>query len=217
MEAVRALDAIEQRILGSLLEKAQTTPDYYPLTLNALVAACNQKSNREPVMALGEPEVREALESLRDDVLVWRSDGARSVRWSESISRRLDLGDEKRAILTVLLLRGPQTPGELRSRTGRMVDFPSLAAVDDALQEMSAGPDPMVAELHRQAGQKETRWQHLLGTGERYEPERAAASAVGGGSSPDRAALAERVAALEERLQALSEELAALVERLDGR
>jgi uncharacterized protein YceH (UPF0502 family) len=157
------LNAIHQRILGALLEKSQTTPDYYPLTLSALTAACNQKSGREPVMDLSQDEVQEGLEGLRRDVLAWRSEGARSERWSEGITRRLQLSDPARAVLTLLLLRGPQTPGELRSRSERMHSFSSLEEVHETLEELATGIEPIVAEQPRQPGQKETRWAHLLG------------------------------------------------------
>lgn len=162
MRLPRALSPTELRILGALLEKAQTTPDYYPLTVNALRSACNQKSNRDPVMALSEEEIWEGLESLRKDVLAWRSDGARSERWSESVTRRLGLQAPARAVMTVLLLRGPQTPGELRSRTDRMYSFPTLTAVEECLQDLARGAEPVVSEMPRRPGQKETRWTHLL-------------------------------------------------------
>ncbi|MDY7093854.1 MAG: YceH family protein [Acidobacteriota bacterium] len=157
------LNAVQQRILGALLEKSQTTPDYYPLTVSALTAACNQKSGREPVMELSQDEVVDGLEALRRDVLVWRSEGARSERWSEGATRRLQLSDPSRAVLTLLLLRGPQTPGELRSRSERMHSFSSLEEVHETLDELASGIEPIVAEQPRQPGQKETRWAHLLG------------------------------------------------------
>ena len=110
MRTIRELDATEERVLGALMEKEQSTPDYYPMTVNSVIAACNQKSNREPVTELSETEVVETLESLRRDVLAWRSDGGRVERWSQSVSRRLELSAPKKAILTLLMLRGPQTP-----------------------------------------------------------------------------------------------------------
>lgn len=163
MRLPRPLTATEIRILGALLEKAQTTPEYYPLTLNALRSACNQKSNREPVMSLSESEIWDSLERLRKDVLAWRSDGARSERWNESVTRRLGLQAPARAIMTVLLLRGPQTPGELRIRTDRMHSFSSLLEVEECLQGLAEGVEPVVTELRRRPGQKETRWAHLIG------------------------------------------------------
>lgn len=225
MKLPRPLDPVEIRILGALLEKAQTTPDYYPMTVNALLAACNQKNNREPVMQLSEAEVWDGLDRLRQEVLVWRSEGARSERWSESITRRLGLqGDTgRKALLTLLLLRGAQTPGELRGRSERMHAFGGVDEVEAELCEMAAGEEPLVVELPRRPGQKETRWRHLLGgpleadaddagdfeaTAEPAPPRpRAAAPAADPG-------LAARVEALEEQVAALAAELAALKERL---
>jgi uncharacterized protein YceH (UPF0502 family) len=129
MRLPRILDQVEIRVLGCLLEKQQSTPEYYPLTLNSLVAACNQKSNREPVMELSEPDVRAALERLRADVLVMPVEGARTERWEHRLDRRFDFDAATKAIITVLFLRGPQTAGELRTRSERMHNFQSLPAV----------------------------------------------------------------------------------------
>ena len=159
----RQLDAAEVRILGCLLEKQQATPEYYPLTLNALVAACNQRSNRYPVMRLSEGEVTLALRRLVQDRLVIRDDRGRATRWSQNIDRVLGLDAGCKAALTVLLLRGPQTAGEVRSRTGRLHDFGSAAAAEAALAELAAPPDPVVVLLERNPGQKEARWGHRVG------------------------------------------------------
>lgn len=163
MRKISDLGATEVRILGALLEKEQATPDYYPLTVNALLNACNQKSNRYPVTSLTETEVVESLDEMRRDVLVWRSDSTRSERWSQSISRRLELDPEEKAILTLLLLRGPQTPGELRSRSGRLHAFDDVGQIDAALHRMTAEERELVVELARAPGQKENRWAHQLG------------------------------------------------------
>lgn len=163
MSRTRDLTAVEIRVLGALLEKEQTTPDAYPLTVNALLAACNQKTNREPVTSLAESEVWEALETLRHDVLVWRSEGARTERWEHRLDRRWHLTPPRKALMTLLLLRGPQTPGELRTRSERMHSFDSVGQVEEALTEMAAGEEPLVAELPRQSGQRESRWTHLVG------------------------------------------------------
>jgi len=165
MRKIRDLQTDEFRVLGALLEKEQATPDHYPLTLNALVAACNQKSNRDPVTRLTASEVGETLENLRRDVLVWRSEGARSVHWSQSISRRLALDDGEKAILTLLLLRGPQTAGELRGRSARLHGFDHPSQVEAALRRMAAGDRELVRQLARQPGQKGNRWMHILGDG----------------------------------------------------
>lgn len=159
----RKLDPAEIRVLGSLLEKEQTTPEACPLTVNAILAACNQKTNRDPVMDLTEEQVVDALERLRQEVLVWRTEGARSEKWQQSVVRRWGLDRAGKALMTLLLLRGPQTPGELRTRSERMHPFSSLQEVEDALQRMATIDEPLVMELPRRAGQKEVRWTHLVG------------------------------------------------------
>ncbi len=213
MRMIRELDATEVRVLGALMEKEQATPDYYPMTINALIAACNQKSNREPVTELTETEVVEALERLRRDVLAWRSDGARVERWSQSISRRLELDAPSKAVLTLLMLRGSQTPGQLRARSGRLHAFGDLAELDATLREMGAGDAPLAVELERRPGTKESRWAHLLGA----EPQEEAVIPVAGTPSPRPAAepgLSERLAAVERRVEDLSRQLARLREEL---
>lgn len=166
MSRTRKLDPVEIRVLGVLLEKEQATPDHYPLTTNAVLAGCNQRSNREPVMDLTETEVTEALDRLREDVLVWRSASARSERWEHRLDRRWELDAKSKAVMTLLLLRGPQTPGELRSRSGRLHSFDSVDEVEETLQELSSGFDALVCELPRQPGQREARWTHLESTEE---------------------------------------------------
>jgi uncharacterized protein YceH (UPF0502 family) len=159
----RQLDRIEVRVLGCLLEKQQATPEYYPLTLNALVAACNQKSNRDPVLNLSEREVSTALRQLGEDGLVRRDDSGRATRWSQKVDRLLRLDAPGKAALTVLLLRGPQTAGEVRSRTTRLHPFDSSAAAEAALAGLAGPPDPLILLLERAPGQKEARWGHRLG------------------------------------------------------
>ena len=213
MRTIRELDATEVRVLGALMEKERATPDQYPMTINAVIAACNQKSNREPVIELSETEVVEALDRLRRDVLAWRSDGARVERWSQSISRRLELSSSSKAILTLLMLRGPQTPGELRSRSGRLYDFSDLAEVEATLGEMAAGDAPLAVSLERQPGRKESRWAHRLG----LEPTRdltgspttmpVSRPAAGPG-------LSERLEAVELRVEEIARELTRLREEL---
>lgn len=208
MPAPRVLDAVEIRVIGSLLEKEQTTPEYYPLTLNALVAACNQKSNRDPVVVLTSPQVRDALERLSHDVLVWRSEAARAERWSHNVTRRWELDTASKALLTELLLRGPQTPGELRTRAERMHELSSVAAVEEELARLAARPEPLVAVLPRRPGQKESRWAHLVGgvVKEAAEHDEPAAAAP----------IAERVARLEASVRGLEERLEELLVRLGG-
>jgi uncharacterized protein YceH (UPF0502 family) len=159
----RKLDPVEIRVLGVLLEKEQTTPEACPLSLNAVIAGANQKTNREPVMQLSEEQVGDALERLRQEVLVWRTEGARTERWQQSVVRRWGLDRAGKALMTLLLLRGPQTAGELRTRGERMFEFGSLQEVEDALRAMAEIDEPLVQEMPRRPGQKETRWTHLVG------------------------------------------------------
>ena len=187
-------------MLGSLLEKQLAVPDSYPLTVPSLVAACNQKTNREPVMELTEGEVSDALRELSKDVLVGRREGGRAVRWEQNIERRWRVTPGGKAVMTLLLLRGAQTPGELRGRAERLHDFPSVAAVESVLHDLATGDEPLVRQLAREPGQKESRWTHLLG-----DPAEAAA----GGTRVANPAFAHG-SALEERLERLEERVARL-------
>jgi uncharacterized protein YceH (UPF0502 family) len=166
----RTLDAVEIRVLGALLEKEQATPDYYPMTVRAVAQAASQKTNREPVMALDETDTQAALDRLfQEDVLAWRSRGSRTVKWKHNVERRWALASGTKAILTLLMLRGPQTLGELRSRAERLHAFADLGAVEAALQALAAGDEPLARELPRGPGQKESRWAHCLAHGERHQ------------------------------------------------
>jgi uncharacterized protein YceH (UPF0502 family) len=208
----RKLDPAEIRVLGSLLEKEQTTPETCPLTVNAVLLACNQKTNREPVMELTEEQVVDALERLRQEVLVWRTEGTRSEKWQQSVVRRWGLDRAGKALMTLLLLRGPQTPGELRTRSERMHPFASVEEVEEALQRMAAMDEPLVMEMPRRPGQKETRWTHLVGdVAEPAPASRAAALAepeLPAGPLPG--ALSARVAKLEEIVAKLAEDVETL-------
>jgi len=204
MRLPRELDPIEIRVLGCLLEKERTTPDGYPLSLNALTAACNQKSNRDPVMQLTGSEVESVLARLRSEVLVWPEEGARTQKWTHNLDRKWALSPAAMALMTVLMLRGAQTPGELRARTERMHPFGSSAEVENALVGLTEGDEPLVVHLARQPGQKEARWTHLVGG----EPDAATAVFVPSASPPPAAGLSERVAELEERVARLEEALA---------
>lgn len=158
------LSEVEVRVLGSLIEKDITTPDYYPLSLNALVNACNQKNNRDPVMALDEETVRSALESLQARRLAGPSSGAdsRVTKYEHRLQEVFNFDRRETAILCVLLLRGAQTPGELRGRTERMYKFEALEDVNAALERLSHREPPLVAMLPRRPGTKESRYMHLL-------------------------------------------------------
>lgn len=211
MRLARELDPIEVRVLGSLAEKQLSTPETYPLTVNALVLACNQKSNRDPVLSLTEDEVRGALERLRELVLVWRVEAARSERWEHNLDARWELDRPKKALLTLLFLRGAQTPGELNARSDRLHAFASLPEIERTLQEMAAESEPLVFELARRPGQKEARWSHLVGAAPpgtaREEPP------VSADAEPS---LARRVERLESLVSSLREELETLKRRSGG-
>lgn len=166
----RPLDSAELRVLGALLEKEQATPELYPLTVNALIQACNQKTAREPVVEMSEGAVHGTLRQLSQEGLVVRTEGARVTRWRHVLDIRWALSPAGKAIVTLLLLRGPQTPGELRNRSERLHPFSTIAELDEALTTLAAPPEPLVRELPRAAGQKEARWSHLIG-GEKEEEE----------------------------------------------
>lgn len=165
-----SLNPHEIRVLGSLIEKGLTTPDYYPMSLNAITAACNQKSNRDPVMNLSERTVQETVDRLIKKHLISQrsSSGSRVAkyahRFSDTLSKEFNFSKQELATICVLLLRGPQTAGEIRSRTGRMCSFDSLDQVDATIKGLMNRDDgPYVMELPRQAGRRESRFMHLLG------------------------------------------------------
>lgn len=161
----RILNPVELRVLGSIIEKEITTPEYAPLTLNATVAACNQKNNRDPVMALDAAQVQEALDSLRRARLVVQeiSQEARVPKYRQNWTALAGLESDERAIMAELILRGPQTLGELRGRCARMHEFADLNQVELTLAALAERPIPLVALLPRQPGTKERRYAHLLG------------------------------------------------------
>lgn len=170
-----ALDALELRILGTLLEKERTTPEQYPLTTNALVMGCNQKTNRDPVGDYGEREVTEALQGLRDKGLVVtaRAESERVYKHRHRLGDVFELNTKGFALLAVLMLRGPQTPGELRSRTERYASFADLADVEVHLQKLAEHQPPLARNLGRGPGQSQDRWSHTLGTDEEKSRPRA--------------------------------------------
>jgi uncharacterized protein YceH (UPF0502 family) len=158
------LNDVETRVLGSLVEKDVTTPDYYPLSLNALVNACNQKNNRDPVMHLQEDAVQEALSTLQDKRLAGPTSSAdsRVTKYEHRLQEAFNFTRGETAVLCVLLLRGPQTPGELRGRTERMHRFEDLTEVQSTLQRLMQHDPPLVRVIPRQPGTKESRYKHLL-------------------------------------------------------
>lgn len=194
------LNDVEVRVLGSLMEKSMTTPEYYPLSLNALTNACNQKSNRQPVVAFDEKTVVRALDSLKEKQLVVLSASSRVPKYAEILTNTRKLVTREAALLMVLLLRGPQTVGELRGRTERVYRFDDLAEVEATLDEMCG--IGYVTKLPRMAGRKESRYAHLLSGDVQAEEEL---------PQPEPAALEvkaenERFGALEQELQQLRNE-----------
>jgi uncharacterized protein len=162
------LSAVDQRILGSLLEKERTVPGSYPMTLNSLRTACNQSSSRDPVVSYDEALVEQACRDLKDRGLlriVWADRGPRTLKYHQVLAELLDLAEDERALLTVLLLRGPQAAGELRSRTERLHAFPDRSDVEATLERMASAPSALVQVLPRKAGERDPRWTHLLGEG----------------------------------------------------
>lgn len=202
------LNEVECRILGSLLEKEVTTPEYYPLSLNALVNACNQKSNRDPVMNLDEAVVRQTLRSLEGQSLVRSVSPAdsRVTKYEHRLQEAFNFYRHEIAILCLLLLRGPQTPGELRSRSERMHSFDDLSAVQSSLQHLMNREPPLAKPLPRQPGTKETRYAHLLsGDVAQAEPELMVTA-----HTLERSVDGDRVRQLEEEIAGLKNEIADL-------
>jgi uncharacterized protein YceH (UPF0502 family) len=204
------LNDVEARVLGSLIEKDHTTPDYYPLSLNALVNACNQKNNRDPVMALDEGTVRDALASLQEKRLAGPTSSAdsRVTKYEHREQEVFNLTRSESAIFCVLLLRGPQTPGELRGRAERLHRFETLEDVQATLQRLMQRDPPLVRMLARQPGTKEARYRHLL-TGPSAEDDAAYLAPVVTHSS-------DRVAQLEEEVAGLRRDVAELQEQFAG-
>ncbi len=204
------LDPLEARVLGCLAEKDMATPEYYPLSLNALTNACNQKTNREPVVSYDDATVRAGLNSLRERGLsVFISEaGSRVEKYRHRLSEQFNFTRGEMALMTVLLLRGPQTPGELRQRTERLHAFADLEALEHMLARLAVrAPEPLVVQLPRVPGMKESRWAHLLsGAPEFTETEGPAAFHTSG--------LQDRVAQLEMEVAELREELRRLKETL---
>ncbi|MGW8287161.1 MAG: YceH family protein [Desulfobulbales bacterium] len=194
------LNDIEVRVLGSLMEKSLTTPEYYPLSLNSLTNACNQKSNREPVVNFDETTVVRALDSLREKQLVVLSSSARVPKYAEIFTSTRKLVTRETALLMVLLLRGPQTQGELRSRTERVYKFVDLEDVETTLEEICAMG--YITKLPRMAGRKEPRYAHLLAGPVEIEPELPASESA----TLTVRAENERIAALEDKVGQLRQD-----------
>jgi uncharacterized protein len=208
------LTAAQARVLGALIEKEITTPDYYPLSLNALVNACNQRSNREPVMDMSEEDVRQALEGLQEQRLAGpaRDADSRVAKFEHWLGEAFNFSRAETALLCVLLLRGPQTPGELRGRSERMHRFEEIGDVVGGLQKLMEREPALVAVLPRQPGTKESRYAHLL------SGEVAAAPVASPAPSSARSTEAqeERIAQLETTVAELRQELTALQQKIES-
>src|SRR5580704_14551386 len=200
------LNDVETRVLGSLVEKDVTTPDYYPLSLNALVNACNQKNNRDPVMHLQEDSVQEALSTLQEKRLAGPTSSAdsRVTKYEHRLQEAFNFTRGETAVLCVLLLRGPQTPGELRGRTERMHRFEDLTEVQSTLQRLMQRDPPLIRVLARQPGTKESRYKHLLVGDAEDVVDQPHAPAPVRGTSAD----ADRIARLEDEVANLQKEVA---------
>jgi uncharacterized protein YceH (UPF0502 family) len=208
------LTAVEARVLGTLMEKARTVPDSYPMSLNALVAGCNQKSSRDPVTNLTEPEVQEALEGLKGRSLAFTTRGSRVERWEHNFQRALVVPEQSAVLLGLLMLRGPQTAGELRIHSERWYRFADISSVEAFLDELAARTEerggPLVVQLPRAAGAREARWAHLL-----CGPvDVSAATAPGEPARTDAPGLAARLGALEDEVAQLRATVADLCRQL---
>lgn len=208
------LTEVEIRVLGSLIEKSKTTPEYYPMTLNAITTACNQKSSRNPVVEYDEQTVIIALNSLKAQSLVSTAVGgtSRTIKYKHNIATVYPLTDAQMAVLCLLFLRGPQTPGEINTNSGRLHEFSSIVSVTETLSQMSHGEMPFVKELPKRHGQKEARFMHLFtdvdwdnSNDQPMEPARKSVSE-----------LEARLAAVEHELSVVKQTLHDLIKELKG-
>ena len=217
------MNEYELRALGALVEKQIATPDYYPMTLNALVNACNQKNHRDPVVSYDETIVAKALDSLREKNLayVFHGSEARAPKYGHLFPKAFDLSEAETPLMCVLILRGPQTSGELRSRTQHLRSFGSLAEVETLLQGLSLREEPLIVKLPRQPGSRESRFAHLLGGPVEMEqseaPPHLAPSVLQRHSENDKIAkLEEEIASLRMELSDLKQQFAELKRELGG-
>jgi uncharacterized protein YceH (UPF0502 family) len=213
-----SLSLLEARVLGVLIEKQHTVPDAYPLTLNALAAGCNQKSSREPVLEVPESDVRMTVDSLKRHSLVIETSGGRVMRYAHNFGRVFEVPIQSTALLAVLMLRGPQTVGELRINSERMHRFADTSSVEAFLRELGDRPaGALVVELPRQAGSREPRWAHLLSGPPAVQPVLATAASASstGTRTPDEvASLRAEVARLAAELNAMKEVVTRLCKQL---
>jgi uncharacterized protein YceH (UPF0502 family) len=201
------LDEVEARVVGCLIEKEGTTPDYYPLTVNALIAACNQKTNRNPVVDYNEDIVTKALDSLRDKNLVYVLFGgsSRVAKYKHLVPKILELKYPEVAAICVLLLRGPQTLGEIKARTTRLYSYDDIGQVEETLRGLEKRDEPLIVNLGRQPGQKEARFAHLL-SGEVEIDEVGFQQVVSSSSKSKVAELEAEISDLREKLESLRDE-----------
>jgi uncharacterized protein len=208
---LRELSLLEARVVGVLIEKEHTVPDSYPLTLNALVAGCNQKTSRDPVLNASDKDVQAALAGLKGMLLVVERSGERVARYMHNAERMLNVSQQAVALLAVLMLRGPQTAGELRLNCERLHRFADIPAVENLLKELAERPDgELVAELPRQPGSRENRWMHLLSGAPAAQPSAAADLVIESPSSgiSELASVKASVARLEAEVRELRDQIA---------
>ena len=214
MANLPVLSLLETRVLGVLVEKERTVPDSYPLTLNALVAGCNQRSSRNPVIDASEADVQATIDHLKSMSLVMETSGGRVMRYAHNVGRVLQIPPQSVALLAVLFLRGPQTPGELRINSERLHKFGDLLSVQAFLEELAERPaGALVRELPRQPGARENRWTHLL-SGEPPPEATAPASEPVALDVSEVAALRAEVSELRQRIESLNEVVARLCKEL---
>lgn len=215
---MRALTPIEARVLATLMEKARTVPDSYPLSINALLLGCNQKTSRDPVMEVTEAQVQAAIDTLKAQSLVFEASSSRVPRFEHNFQRGFGVSEPQAVLLGLLMLRGPQTPGELRTSSERWYKFADIASVEDTLAELKARSDDSgaatVVQLPRAAGMREQRWAHLL-CGEETFPSsqhvRSSELAINSEAEPISMGQAER---LQQRLEALETQVAQLQDQM---
>lgn len=214
------LNAIEARVLGSLMEKQLTTPDQYPLTLNSLLLACNQKTSREPISNYESGAVQRAVSELQDRNFISVDYGNRAARYDQRLTRVLSVDKPTQAILTVMLLRGPQTVAEILTRTQRMAEFASPQALEEKLQQLCAKTKPVVIHIPRQIGQREDRYMHLLCgkpdlaaiAAMQNAPASASSGRSSSGNDEHNAQLEQKIQLLESRIELLEKQIATLMD-----
>lgn len=213
------LTAEEVRVLGSLMEKSRTTPDYYPMTINSLTSACNQKSSRRPVVQYDDDTVVKALDTLKRKGLISTATGgsSRAIKYKHNFAIVFPVIPSEVALICLLMLRGPQTPGELNTNSGRLYEFDTLDDVQQALEKLSSGDLPFLTLLPRRSGQKEARYMHLLGeTLDIAEDDETENNFAPSNQNSNIAALEQRVTKLEEELNTLRLEFDKLMKELLG-